>query len=87
MNPGGTPAPLASPEAEAAVSAFRQTLASGDTPAEIADAVFNAIKDEQFYIINDPRAMDGPRKRLTNILEGRNPTLVPREFGNQPSGE
>ncbi len=69
--------PLKRPEMQAAVDTFRQTLATGDTPAEIADAVFTAIKDEKFYIINDARAKDGPRKRLADILEDRNPAPGP----------
>jgi hypothetical protein len=63
---------------QAAVDTFRQTLASGDTPAEIANAVFTAIRDEKFYIINDPRAKDGTRKRMADILEDRNPALDPQ---------
>ncbi len=73
--------PLTRPEMEPAVRAFRQTLASGDTPAEIAGAVFNAIRDEKFYIINDPRAKDGTRKRMADILEDRNPVPGPTASG------
>ncbi len=69
--------PLKRPEMQAAVDTFRETLASGDTPAEIADAVFAAIRDEKFYIINDPRAKDGTRKRMADILEDRNPAPDP----------
>jgi NAD(P)-dependent dehydrogenase (short-subunit alcohol dehydrogenase family) len=73
-------------EMEPALQAFRQTLASGDTPAQIADAVFNAIRDEKFYVINDPRAKDGVRSRMKDILEDRNPALRPSGYGATSSG-
>ncbi len=61
------------PEMETALQAFRQVLASGHTPARIADDVFNAIRDEKLYVINDPRTLDGVRTRMEDILEERNP--------------
>lgn len=55
--------------------AMRQLLATGLSPDEIADQVFNAIKDEKFYILSDPRIRDGVRSRMEGILEERNPTF------------
>ncbi len=65
------------PEMEPAMQAFRQLLASGQTPAQIADDVFNAIRDEKLYVISDPRTLDGVRTRMEDILAERNPTISP----------
>lgn len=77
---------LSSPEVQPAVQAFRQLLASGHTPAQIADDVFEAIRNEKLYVINDPRTLDGARTRMKNILEGRNPTTGSSILGTGISG-
>ncbi len=74
---------LSRPEVQPAVEAFRQLLASGHTPAQIADDVFNAIRDEKFYVISDPRTLDGARTRMEDILAQRNPTLRPSGLGEE----
>lgn len=74
---------LSRPEVQPAVQAFRQLLASGHTPAQIGDDVFNAIRDEKFYVINDPRTLDGARTRMEDILAERNPTLRPSGLGEE----
>lgn len=53
----------------------RGLLASGLSPDTVADDVFNAIRDDQFYILTHPE-MTTPmvETRMKNILEGRNPT-------------
>jgi hypothetical protein len=81
-----SPPELSRPELQPAGQAFRQLLASGHTPAQIADDVFNAIRDEKLYVINDPRTLDGARTRMENILEGRNPTTGPSILGTETSG-
>ncbi len=63
------------PEVEAAMQAFRQVLASGHTPQQMADDIFDAIRDEKLYVINDPRTLDGVRRRMEDILARRNPTV------------
>ncbi len=54
---------------------MRQLLATGLSPEEIADQVFNAIKEERFYILADPRIKETVRSRMEGILEERNPTF------------
>jgi NAD(P)-dependent dehydrogenase (short-subunit alcohol dehydrogenase family) len=54
---------------------MRQLLATGLSPDEMADQVFNAIRDEKFYILSDPRIKDGVRSRMEGILEERNPAF------------
>jgi NAD(P)-dependent dehydrogenase (short-subunit alcohol dehydrogenase family) len=74
------------PEMEPMRQAFRQLLASGQTPQEIADDVFNAIRGEKFYIINDPRTLDGARTRMDDVLLERNPTFDPSGLRAGASG-
>jgi hypothetical protein len=74
------------PESEAMRQAFRQLLASGHTPAQIADDVFNGIRDEKSYIINDARTKDGARTRMEEVLAERNPTLDASGLGAGTGG-
>jgi hypothetical protein len=53
--------------------AVRQLVATGTEPAEIADRVLNAIRDERFYILPHPEGKEQVRARMENILEERNP--------------
>jgi short-subunit dehydrogenase len=66
-----------SPQMEAMEQAFRQLLATGLTPEQVADHVFNAIRDEKFYIITHPETKDRVRIRMEDILQERNPTYQP----------
>ena len=57
----------------------RNFLKNGMSPAEIADQVFEAIRDDKLYIITHPE-MDGIiRERFDKILARENP--VPRLLG------
>jgi NAD(P)-dependent dehydrogenase (short-subunit alcohol dehydrogenase family) len=64
-----------SPQMEVMEKAFRQLLATGLPPEQVAEAVLQAIRDESFYIITHPETKDRLRARMADILEGRNPTL------------
>ncbi len=52
----------------------RQLIASGSSPATIADCVFDAIRAERFYVLPHPQWKDQIQARLENILAERNPT-------------
>ena len=65
------------PEMEMAEQAIRQLLAEGLSPARVADDVFNAIRDEKFYILTHPEWKDRVRTRMDDILEERSPTYDP----------
>jgi len=65
------------PQMEAIDQAVRQLLATGLTPERVADQVFNAVRDEKFYIITHPEWKDRIRTRMQDILEERNPTYIP----------
>ena len=48
---------------------------TGQDPSEIAEKVFTAINDEQFYILTHETQDANLRLRFANILERRNPEL------------
>jgi NAD(P)-dependent dehydrogenase (short-subunit alcohol dehydrogenase family) len=48
-------------------------IAAGTPPAEVAEKVFAAIQNEQFYIISHPEFLPMVRMRMEAILEQRNP--------------
>jgi NAD(P)-dependent dehydrogenase (short-subunit alcohol dehydrogenase family) len=68
-----TTAPL-DPVAAAAWETLRQQLQTGMPPARVADAVFQAIREERFYILTHPEGKEWIRTRLEDILQERNPT-------------
>lgn len=43
------------------------------SPEQVADCVFDAVREEKFYIITHPRWKDSVRNRMREILEERNP--------------
>ncbi|MBL0313590.1 MAG: SDR family NAD(P)-dependent oxidoreductase [Holophagaceae bacterium] len=57
-------------------TAVLQATASGIEPEFVADAVFEAIVLEHFYILTHPDTKSGVRVRMEDILLGRNPTLL-----------
>ena len=67
-----------SESARAAAASFRDSLQTGYEPAQVADAVADAVRADRFYIVPaQPQFVDLVRLRLQDILEGRNPTLPP----------
>jgi NAD(P)-dependent dehydrogenase (short-subunit alcohol dehydrogenase family) len=80
------PAELANPaepepnaQQAAALDMVRNFLKTGKSPEEIADQVFEAVRDDKLYIITHPE-MDGIiKERFDNILARKNP--VPRMLG------
>jgi NAD(P)-dependent dehydrogenase (short-subunit alcohol dehydrogenase family) len=62
------------PASAARWEALRQRVASGMPPAQVADAVFEAIRKDQFYILTHPEGKEFVRTRMEDVLEGRNPT-------------
>jgi len=66
-----------SPQGEMIELAIREFLAAGLPAEQIADAVFNAIRDERFYILTHPEGQEAIEARMQDILEARNPTYQP----------
>jgi short-subunit dehydrogenase len=54
-------------------------LKSGLQPSEVAGRVFDAIRDERFYILTHPEMTPMIEQRMHDILEGRSP--APNFFG------
>ena len=69
-------------ESEMAVASIMFAgIAAGTPPAEVAEKVFAAIQNEQFYIFSHPGFLTAVRTRMEAILEQRNPEpLLPTEF-------
>ncbi len=66
-----------SPEVEAIVQSMREAAQAGLSPRQVADHVFNAIRNEQFYILTHPEYNPLIQQRMENILQQRNPALLP----------
>lgn len=54
---------------------LRQQMQTAMPPAQVADMVFQAIREERFYILTHPEGKDSIRTRMEDILQERNPTL------------
>ena len=56
-------------------SNLRKAVNSGRlSAADIAQAVFEAVREERFYILTHPKINSAIRARMEDILAGRNPT-------------
>ena len=61
--------------AAAGWEALRQLVPAGMPPAQVADAVFKALRKEQFYILTHSEGKEAVRTRLEDILQERAPTF------------
>ena len=53
---------------------MRRAVQSGRlSAADIAGRVFEAVRDERFYVLTHPRILPAVEARMRDILEGRNP--------------
>jgi hypothetical protein len=69
-------------EAERALrTAYEQLVAAGLPPAQVAERVLAAIREERFWIFPHPELLEGVRLRMQTILAQQNPTLaLPEEM-------
>jgi NAD(P)-dependent dehydrogenase (short-subunit alcohol dehydrogenase family) len=44
------------------------------TAAQVAQFVFDAVRDERFYIYSHPKSLAGVQTRMEDVLQARNPT-------------
>jgi NAD(P)-dependent dehydrogenase (short-subunit alcohol dehydrogenase family) len=65
------------PKREAIAQFMRQAMKAGMAPHQVADIVFQAIRDEKFYIFTHPEWKEAIRVRMEDILQERHPTYVP----------
>lgn len=62
-----------SPELEAIVQDMRRAAQAGMAPQQVADSVFEAIREEQFYILTHPEFTPYIQRRMEDILQQHNP--------------
>jgi NAD(P)-dependent dehydrogenase (short-subunit alcohol dehydrogenase family) len=66
------------PERKAEIEAMDALLKGGIQPEEVARQVFEAVRDERFYIIpTQPMFLDLLNTRLEDVRLQRNPTIAP----------
>ncbi|MEO6399165.1 MAG: SDR family NAD(P)-dependent oxidoreductase [Tepidiformaceae bacterium] len=64
------------PEIQEFSSNFEAALKAGYEPEEVARQVFEAIRDDTFYIFPaQPAVLDSVRERMEGIVQQRNPTV------------
>jgi len=69
---GNEPVPM-TPERQAGLAAFKAAIDTGMAPLEVAEAVFDAIQKEQFYILPDPGWIEVVQLRTEKLLRMENP--------------
>jgi NAD(P)-dependent dehydrogenase (short-subunit alcohol dehydrogenase family) len=65
--------PPVSPEMQAALEGFKALIAASTPPHEVADCVFEAIRNEQFYILPQPEWIEAVQLRTDSLLRMENP--------------
>jgi short-subunit dehydrogenase len=70
-SPDGTES---SPQKEAVRQFMQQALRNGMPPQRVADLVFEAIREERFYILPTSEWKGAIQTRMEDILQERNPT-------------
>jgi short-subunit dehydrogenase len=55
---------------------YQKIIEEGMLPKQVADYVFDAIKENKFYIFTHPEFKKGMQIRMEDILQERNPTLL-----------
>ena len=61
------------PEDEARFHAMNQAVQEGISPQEVAEHVFDAIRNERFYILTHPESKALVQKRMQDILNDHSP--------------
>lgn len=62
---------------ERVIERLRNSFKNGMPPKVVAEKVFEAIREERFYILTHPNEKVRVERRMNDILEERNPTLPP----------
>jgi NAD(P)-dependent dehydrogenase (short-subunit alcohol dehydrogenase family) len=62
------------PASRARWETLRQLVPTGMPPGQVADAVFQALRRDQFYIFTHPERKEAIRTRMEDILQERSPT-------------
>ena len=70
-----TPDRRPSETAKAWLEAYREWVAAGMAPGEVAERVFEAIREERFYVFPHPEWLEYARLRMETVLRQANPAL------------
>jgi NAD(P)-dependent dehydrogenase (short-subunit alcohol dehydrogenase family) len=62
---------------ERVIERLRNAFKNGMPPEEVAEKVFESIREERFYILTHPNEKVRVERRMKDILNERNPTLPP----------
>ncbi|MFC2037632.1 SDR family NAD(P)-dependent oxidoreductase [Chloroflexota bacterium] len=62
-----------SPAVQAVFQGMHQAVEAGMSPALVADKLFAAIRNEQFYVLTHPEYNPAIRARMESILQGTHP--------------
>jgi NAD(P)-dependent dehydrogenase (short-subunit alcohol dehydrogenase family) len=58
-------------------AAFLKLGSSGGmAPADVASMVFDAVREQRFYVITHPHYLDSVRDRVDRIIDGRDPGAI-----------
>jgi NAD(P)-dependent dehydrogenase (short-subunit alcohol dehydrogenase family) len=64
------------PAGEAFLQYMQQAVETGMPPERVAEIVFQAIREEKFYILTHPEFKAAIESRNEDVLQGRNPTFT-----------
>jgi len=62
------------PEVDGILQAIKQAVEEGMPPNQVADCVFQAIREKRFYILTHPEVKSRVQLRMEDILQERQPT-------------
>ncbi|HLI06711.1 MAG TPA: SDR family NAD(P)-dependent oxidoreductase [Ktedonobacteraceae bacterium] len=68
------------PEIEAAIQAIRHVVETGIPASQVADTVFDAIREGRFYILTHPSTKFGVQLRMQGILDDSGPQDIMQFF-------
>jgi NAD(P)-dependent dehydrogenase (short-subunit alcohol dehydrogenase family) len=77
------------PEIAAAIQAIRQLVQGGIPPSQVADMVFDAIRENRFYILTHPTTKFAVQLRMQGILDDSGPQDIMQFFAqvSTPDGK
>jgi NAD(P)-dependent dehydrogenase (short-subunit alcohol dehydrogenase family) len=61
------------PQMQAGLNAFKAAIEAGVSPLQVADVIFEAIRQEQFYVLPNPEWMELIKLRTDALLRMENP--------------
>lgn len=79
--PGEESMDMSDPKVQEMIQSYKEIFEKGMTPPQVADIVFNAIKEKKFYILTNAEPFKPlMQARMEDIVQERNPTSVAPEY-------